>query len=123
MLLDHGIIKFDEFHRDPKVFEYSLPIIIGYACQQGNIALVQALVQHGVALNEVALYTPQAVPPPITIAMAFRQDRMVQVLRELGATEVDPIDTIFGDGFAAGKFPCDPPPPPECRMLWRCEGN
>lgn len=116
LLLDRGIIEAYKLDKGPQEAESFIVELMGLACQQGNVGFVQGLAQHGVALNDVSLYARHECPPPIVIAMAFRQDHLVRVLRELEAIEVDPLDTIWGEAFANGKYPCDPPDPPECKM-------
>lgn len=104
---------------DPQEAERCVGPLMGVACQQGNTGFIQAMAQHGVPVNDEGLYSRHDCPPPITVAMAFRQDHVVRVLRELGAREVDPLDTIVGGDFANGTYPCDPPSPRECCMPWR----
>jgi len=111
---DHHLLK-----EDPQEAEDCVVHIVGLACQQGNISFIQALAQHGVPMDDEGLFTRQDIPPPIILAMAYRQDHIVPMLRELGAREVDPFDSIVGGDFANGKYPCDPPPPQECLMPWR----
>ena len=116
LLLDRGMFDVHNLEDDPQKAEYGVVVLIVLACQQANIGFIRALVQHGVPLNDDLLYARHDCPPPIVAAMAFRQDRVVRLLRELGAKEVDPLDTIWGADFANGKWPRDPPPPPEVRM-------
>lgn len=119
LLLDRGIFDIHKLDDNPQEAEGCVVRLMGLACQQGNIGFIQALAQHGVTVNDESLYARHDCPPPIIVAMAFRQNHVVRVLLELGAREVDPLDTIWGGGFANGKYPCDPSPPPDCSMPWR----
>ena len=119
LLLDLGIFDCHMLDDNPQEAEGCVVRLMGLACQQGNIVFIQALAQHGVTVNDESLYTRHDCAPPIIVAMAYRQNHAVRVLRELGAREVDPLETIWGGDFANGRYPCDPPPPPECKMPWR----
>lgn len=118
MLLDRGNFDHHQLDEDSQKAEYYVASFMGEACQHGNLGFVQGLAQHGVPVDDRDFYARHEFPPPIVVAMAFRQDHVVRGLRELGAREVDPLDTTFAEGFANGKYPCDPPPPRECRMPW-----
>lgn len=118
LLLDRFNFDYHMLDDEPQQAESYVAHLIALACQRGNIGFVQAMAQHGVNVNDEGLYTRHGFPPLTTVAMAFRQDHIVRMLRELGAREVDPLDTIMGEDFASGKYPCDPPPPPERRLSW-----
>lgn len=116
LLLDRGLVELNKLDDGPQSAESYLVELVALACQQGNVGFVEALAQHGFTMNDESVYARQDLPPPIILAMAFRQDHLVQALRELGVEEVDPLDSMIGKDFASGKFPCDPPAPPECTM-------
>ena len=119
LLLDRGNFDKRMLDDDPQKAEDFEVHLVASACQQGNVGFIQALAQHGVSVSDEALYKRQDLPPPIVMAMVFRQNQLVPVLQELGARVVDPHDTICGGDFVNGKFPCDPPPVKECSMPWR----
>ncbi|KAL2008390.1 hypothetical protein VTN00DRAFT_8372 [Thermoascus crustaceus] len=118
LILDRGLVDFTKLHEDPHEAEHCMVNVVLAACQQGNVGVIQALARHGVSLDDAALYARHNYPPPIVAAMAFRHHLLVRALRELGAPEVDPLDTILAEDFINGKFPCDPPPPPERPISW-----
>lgn len=118
LLLDRFDFDYHKLDDDPQTAERYVVHLMGVACQHGNIGFIQAMAQHGVNVNDEGLYTRHNCPPLITVAMAYRQDHVVRMLRELGAREIAPLDTIMGGDFANGRYPCDPPPPKECRMPW-----
>ncbi len=89
------------------------------ACVHGNVGFIQALGQHSADIGDVALFARENLPPPIVIAMAFRQNHVVAALRELGVMDVDPLEGVMGDKFADGTWPCDPPSPPYCEMPYK----
>lgn len=119
LLLDRGIIELNKLDDDLQSAESYLVDLVALACQQGNVGFVEALAQHGFTMNDESLYARHDLPPPIILAMAFRQDHLVQALRKLGVREVDPLDSMIGKDFANGKYPRDPPAPPECTMPWK----
>lgn len=119
LLLDRGIVELSKLDNNPQSTESYLVDLVALACQQGNVGFVQALAQHGFTMNDESLYARHDLPPPTVLAMAFRQNHLVQALRELGVGEVDPLDSMIGKDFANGKYPCDPPAPPECTMPWK----
>ncbi|EAW25310.1 ankyrin repeat domain-containing protein [Aspergillus fischeri NRRL 181] len=88
--------------------------LVFLACVHGNFEYLKALFDHGAPLNDDAIYSQRGYPPPIVMAMCWRQDTLVEALTKLGAHEVDPLQSIIGDRFKNGDFPCDPPPPPPC---------
>lgn len=88
--------------------------IVALACRHGNFEFLKAFFDHGAPLNDDAIYDRRGYPPPIVMAMCFRQDALVEALKQLGAHEVDPLQSIFADLFKQGDFPCDPPPPLPC---------
>lgn len=116
LLLDRGIIEAYKLDKGPEEAESFIVALMALACQQGNVGFVQGLAQHGVEMDDVSLYARHRCPPPIIMAMAFQHDHLVQALRDLEVTEVDPLDSLLGEDFANGKYPCHPPDPPQCRM-------
>ena len=119
ILLDSGNFEVNKLDDDPKMAEVYVVEFMVLACQQGNLGFVQGLAQHGVTIDDESFYARYELPPPIIIATAFRQHYVVRALRELGATEIDPLDSIIREDFVKGKYPRDPPAPPECRMPWQ----
>ncbi|GIK03553.1 hypothetical protein Aspvir_007625 [Aspergillus viridinutans] len=88
--------------------------LVCLACRHGNFEYLKALFDHGVPLNDDDIYNRRGYPPPIVMAKCWRQDTLVEALKKLGAHEVDPLQSILGNRFKQGEFPCDPPPPPPC---------
>lgn len=88
--------------------------IVALACRHGNFEFLKAFFDHGAPLNDDAIYDRRGYPPPIVMVMCFRQDALVEALKQLGAHEVDPLQSIFADLFKQGDFPCDPSPPLPC---------
>ncbi|GIJ82269.1 hypothetical protein Asppvi_000775 [Aspergillus pseudoviridinutans] len=92
--------------------------LVCLACRHGNFEYLKALFDHGAPLNDNAIYSRRGYPPPIVMAMCWRQDTLVKALTKLGAHEVDPLQTITANRFKQGDFPCDPPPPPPCHWCF-----
>ncbi len=116
LLLDRGVVELNKFGDKEKNADFYSVNLMGIACQQGNVGFVDALAQHGVSIHDESWYARHNFPPPIVIAMAFRQNHLVQALQIFGVKQVDPLASMLGQDFANGKYPCDPPPPPECTM-------
>ncbi|EAW12200.1 Ankyrin repeat protein [Aspergillus clavatus NRRL 1] len=95
-------------------YSEDLADLVALACRHGNFEFLKALFDHGAPLNDDAIYTRRRYPPPIVMAMCWRQDALVEALRTIGADEVDPLQSIIGNRFQQGDFPRDPPSPPPC---------
>ena len=70
---------------------------MGQAARVGNTGMNHILSRHGVSVDHNHhSYAPNAtnLPPPIIIAKAWSQTEAVQVLKELGAKDISPLDSI-----------------------------
>ncbi|KAF4226393.1 hypothetical protein CNMCM6805_008293 [Aspergillus fumigatiaffinis] len=114
-ILDDGHLRVSHLLDPDEDDSPVLPDLVVLACRHGNFEYLKALFDHGVPLNDDAIYIQREYPPPIVMAMCWRQDTLVEALRKLGAHEVDPLQSIIGNRFKRGDFPCDPPPPPSHR--------
>lgn len=110
-LLHRGAIKISQLDKGFTVTGTHTAHLITAAVQYGNIEFVKALVHYGVPVNNEDFYAQQDCPSPRVTAIAFRQTKMIEALKALGAKEVDPMDSIVARHFRSGHFPCDPPPP------------
>ncbi|KAF2871172.1 hypothetical protein BDV95DRAFT_607443 [Massariosphaeria phaeospora] len=111
-LLDCGAIRVDQRNEyDEQVANTRVAYCMMLAAQRGNIGFIEALVRHGVPVDDEddeEFYKDDDVPPPIIAAMAFRQTETVVALKRLGARDRDPMDSIIARHFESGKYPCDP---------------
>ncbi|KAF2203636.1 ankyrin [Delitschia confertaspora ATCC 74209] len=107
LLLERHVL---EFASDPKNEWYGiLAEAMLLACQQGNIQCIRVLFDHGVPLDDIHLYEQVIeLPVPIVAAMAFGQDTAVQALKQLGAQNRDPIESIWAEKWTNGEIPMDP---------------
>lgn len=100
-LLDRGA--------DIKAFEcgesaFSQAIIWGYE------EVIRVLVEAGVDIDSTGY---DGEPAPILSAMMYGQDRVVELLAELGAKRVDPLKSDWAEKFTDGTYPKyvgNPPP-------------
>ncbi len=70
------------------------------AAERGHVEIVTLLAEWGVDVNG-----PDNWDPPILRAMIYGQHHMVKKLVELGAKEVDPLESKFSEEFRNGTYP------------------
>lgn len=75
------------------------------AVRYGSTEMVQLLAEAGVNVNSVAPDRTQNVPPPIILARMWSHDDIVMLLLELGAEDVDPLETRWAESFRKGVYP------------------
>jgi len=89
-------------------FDYDLDVgyeAMEHAVTMGREGIVRALAEGGVNVNAIAAEWVDHDPPLIVTAMMWGQDEMVELLLELGAEMVDPLETKWGDDFRKGVYP------------------
>lgn len=92
------------------VMEDDVVIWLGYqalklAIQKGHRELVQLLTEGGVNVKSVAADCVRSAPPLIILAKMWAQDDIVALLLELGAEDIDPLQTFWADEFRRGIYP------------------
>lgn len=75
------------------------------AVMKGHEGIIRALAEGGVDVNAVPAGCVDHDPPLIVIAMMWGQDDIVELLLDLGAEEMDPLKTKWGDYFQRGIYP------------------
>ena len=87
-LLEQKSIVLDTLSRAYPVADTHPAHLVTAAIQSGNIEYVEALAEFGILLNDEKLFRDGDCPLPIVTAVVFRQSRMINRLKELGAEEV-----------------------------------
>lgn len=80
------------------------------AIMKGYEEVIRVLVEAGVDIDSTGY---DGEPAPILSAMMYGQDRVVELLLELGAKRVDPLTSDWAEKFLDGSYPeyiGDPPP-------------
>ncbi|KAK2834886.1 hypothetical protein FQN49_006812, partial [Arthroderma sp. PD_2] len=97
LLVDRGLLPHIE-DTEPDDVRDQLRIGMIKATGTGNIGAIKALIQLGVPLNDTSFYFEyKEHPPPVVIAVAFRQKHLVPLLIELGATPMAPEESVWAD--------------------------
>ncbi|KAF2686818.1 hypothetical protein K458DRAFT_485967 [Lentithecium fluviatile CBS 122367] len=110
-LLDR--VTIEELSRAEYCVGFSLADCMMAAAQQGNTKFLIALAYYGVPLEDYdgyGFYINADCPPPIVAAKAFKQAETVEALKEIGVSDMDPMQSIIARHFKSGRYPCDPPP-------------
>lgn len=72
------------------------------AIMMGYEEVIRVLVEAGVDIDSTGY---DGEPAPILRAMMYGQDRVVKLLLELGAKEVDPLESVWAEKFLDGTYP------------------
>ena len=92
------------------VVQDDMIIYLGYealerAIKKGHKEIVRAFAEGGVDVQSVAPDCAENDPPPIILAKMWAHDDIVMLLLELGAEDVDPLETRWADDFRKGLYP------------------
>lgn len=105
LLFDRGLFN----HGDFSTRESGVCSLMAISCIFNNPGFARLLVEHGVPLeDDTGFYARHDYPPPVVIAAASRKSRVKKVLLALGATDVDPLDSIWRENFLSGEYPMEP---------------
>ncbi|KAL8717341.1 MAG: hypothetical protein Q9225_005401 [Loekoesia sp. 1 TL-2023] len=104
-LLDKGAVL--------DVMQDDMVIFLGYealrrAIKKGHKEIVRALAEGAVDVKSVAPDCTDNSPPPIILAKMWGHDDIVKLLLELGAEDVDLLETRWADEFRKGMYPKSP---------------
>ena len=84
-------------------FEGSGYKALSHAVTIGSISLLRFLIASGADPKK---HVPMnAINPLMLEALRYGDDTMLEILRRLGAPEVDPINSKYEQGFRDGRFP------------------
>ena len=73
-----------------------------HACGYGNVFLITKIAEAGANLDQLVGYEDV---PPILVALLAGQAAVANALIELGAKPIDPMQTVFREGFEKGDYP------------------
>ncbi|WEW57828.1 hypothetical protein PRK78_003295 [Emydomyces testavorans] len=119
LLFDRGLFNPSEFAKHT-YGDYAIRELMVVACAHDNPGFARLLVQHGIPLDEDnGFYSRHDFPAPVVIAKACLKPRVKQMLLELGAVDVDPLNSIWREKFLSGEFPCEPNYRRTCEMPHR----
>ncbi|KAL9125055.1 MAG: hypothetical protein Q9217_005682 [Psora testacea] len=79
-----------------------------HAVTRGPEGIVRAFAEGGVDVNAISAENVDRDPPLIVKAMIWGQGEMVELLLELGAEKVNPLETKWADDFRKGVYPKSP---------------
>ncbi|KAL8924375.1 MAG: hypothetical protein Q9172_002722 [Xanthocarpia lactea] len=101
-LLDKGAVL--------TVMLFDMVIFVGYkalkrAIKKGHKEIIRALAEGGLDVNPVAPDRTEVNPPPILLAKMWAHEDIVALLLELGAEDVDPLQSRWADDFRKGVYP------------------
>lgn len=116
---ENGLIDIHHLDEDPVEAEKNLAEVVIYAAGHGHVECLRILREYGVDLDDGSLYSRFEFPPPIIVAKAWSQNKVVEYLLSIGVKDINPLDTCIADGFRNGEFPAEPKPLSTCPLPYK----
>lgn len=116
---ESGLIDIHHLDEDPVEAEKNLAGVVMYAAGRGHVECLRILREYGVDLDDGPLYSRFEFPPPIIVAKAWSQNKVVEYLLSIGVKDINPLDTCMADDFRNGEFPAEPKPLSTCPLPYK----
>jgi hypothetical protein len=112
LLKNHGMSAQSFIYDHEKLnLSYYYYVLFRHACGYGNEFVVRKIAEAGVPLDKFHTFATQSDDPvmvpdgPVLLALMTGQNRVANLLVEMGASPIDPMETPFAESFKKGRYP------------------